>query len=307
VSYAELRAAGIDLPASVVSELELAGIPIEHRHEGGGGARRRPGVRLNPALDPERAADKEANETAEAAPVRARGNPVPAAVSRPSVPPFRGWSIPSVSRSRLASVSRIRLASVSRIRVPSIRGWTLPPVLPTGWRLSELHPATRVLAPIALVGAMIVVIAVVVLALQASSRHGTTPRVSKPQPRSPSVVAKVPQTLPPPTPSTPVSPALATQFEAEGHDLLQSGQYSNAVPVLRRALAATGMQLSDCLQPVSDTCLTYAYALYDLGRALELNGEPSAAVPVLEQRLQIDNQRDVVAAELAHVRTIAER
>jgi hypothetical protein len=54
---------------------------------------------------------------------------------------------------------------------------------------------------------------------------------------------------------------------------------------------------------VSDICLTYAYALYDLGRALELNGEPSAALPVLDQRLQIDNQRDVVAAELARVRT----
>jgi tetratricopeptide (TPR) repeat protein len=104
-----------------------------------------------------------------------------------------------------------------------------------------------------------------------------------------------------------VSATLATEFEAQGHDLLQSGQYSNAIPVLRRALAATGKQLSDCLEPVSETCLTYAYALYDLGRGLELNGEPSAALPVLEQRLQIDNQRDVVAAELAHARTVAQQ
>jgi tetratricopeptide (TPR) repeat protein len=157
---------------------------------------------------------------------------------------------------------------------------------------------------------MIIVIAVVVLALQAggvSSRHGTGHHVSTPQPRSTSVVAKAPQSTPGPTPSTPVSPALATQFEAQGHDLLQSGQYGEAVPVLRRALAATGKQLSDCVEPVSETCLTYAYALYDLGRALELNGEPSAALPVLEQRLQIDNQRDVVAAELARVRTSAQQ
>ncbi len=337
VSYAELRDAGIELPASVVSELELAGIPIEHRYEGGGSTRRRPGVRLNPALDPERTAEDARDERADAALVRRGGNPVPAAVSRLNVSPFRGWSVSSVSRIRtpsvrgfrlpsvkririqsirVPSISRIRVPSVSRVRVPSvrlpsvrfpsIRGWTLPPVLPRSWRLSELRPATRVLAPIALVGAMVVVIAVVVLALQASSQHGTH-RASKPQPRSTSVAAKAPQTTPPPTPSTPVSPALATQFEAEGHDLLQSGQYSNAIPVLRRALAATGKQLSDCLEPVSETCLTYAYALYDLGRALELNGEPSAAVPVLEQRLQIDNQRDVVAAELAHVRTIAEQ
>ena len=29
-------------------------------------------------------------------------------------------------------------------------------------------------------------------------------------------------------------------------------------------------------------CLTYAYALYDLGRALRLSGDPAAAVPILE-------------------------
>ena len=29
-------------------------------------------------------------------------------------------------------------------------------------------------------------------------------------------------------------------------------------------------------------CLTYAYALYDLGRALRLSGDPTAAVPILE-------------------------
>ena len=60
VSYAELRAAGIDLPASVVSELELAGVPIERCVGEGTGV---VGVRLDPsneataqtAQDPERA------------------------------------------------------------------------------------------------------------------------------------------------------------------------------------------------------------------------------------------------------------
>ena len=45
-------------------------------------------------------------------------------------------------------------------------------------------------------------------------------------------------------------------------------------------------------------CLTYAYALYDLGRAVRLSGESQAAVPILERRLQIDNQRWIVDAEL---------
>ena len=44
--------------------------------------------------------------------------------------------------------------------------------------------------------------------------------------------------------------------------------------------------------------MTYAYALYDLGRALRLAGNAGAAVPVLTKRLQIDNQRTTVRNEL---------
>lgn len=50
--------------------------------------------------------------------------------------------------------------------------------------------------------------------------------------------------------------------------------------------------------PASGTCLTYAYALYDLGSALRLDGYPAAAVPILQRRLQIDNQRATVQAQL---------
>jgi hypothetical protein len=45
-------------------------------------------------------------------------------------------------------------------------------------------------------------------------------------------------------------------------------------------------------------CLTYAYALYDLGRALLLDGDPRAALGVLSERLQIDNQRATVQEQL---------
>jgi hypothetical protein len=95
-----------------------------------------------------------------------------------------------------------------------------------------------------------------------------------------------------------VSAALATQLDARGHDLLAARRYGDAISVLRMTLAATGERLADCLQPVSGTCLTYAYALYDLGRALQLSGHPTAAAPVLQRRLQIDNQRPIVQAEL---------
>jgi tetratricopeptide (TPR) repeat protein len=101
-----------------------------------------------------------------------------------------------------------------------------------------------------------------------------------------------------PSPPVPVSPALATELEAQGHSLVEAGRYAHAVPVLKRAVLATDESLGACLEPGSSTCLTYAYALYDLGRATRLSGEPQAAVPILERRLQIDNQRSTVGAEL---------
>jgi tetratricopeptide (TPR) repeat protein len=65
------------------------------------------------------------------------------------------------------------------------------------------------------------------------------------------------------------------------------GSYSQAIPVLRQALAAA---------PPSS--LTYAYALFDLGRSLRLAGDPRQAVQVLWQRMQIPNQTGVVRTEL---------
>lgn len=48
LSLAELRAAGLDFPAAVISELELNGYAIERVHEGG----RLVGVRLVEREDP---------------------------------------------------------------------------------------------------------------------------------------------------------------------------------------------------------------------------------------------------------------
>ncbi len=95
-----------------------------------------------------------------------------------------------------------------------------------------------------------------------------------------------------------VSPAAAAASEAEGHQLLTSGRYAAAIGDLRNAIEASGGSLADCSQPTTEACLTYAYALYDLGRALQLDGRPAAAIPVLNERLRIDNQRELVAQEL---------
>jgi eukaryotic-like serine/threonine-protein kinase len=106
---------------------------------------------------------------------------------------------------------------------------------------------------------------------------------SKPKPKPQTTPAQVSATsaaatTPPPTADT---------LEARGHGLMESGEYGAAIPVIRQALAAA-----------PPTSLTYAYALYDLGRSLRLAGDPRAAVTVLYQRLQIPNQTGVVRSEL---------
>jgi Flp pilus assembly protein TadD len=79
----------------------------------------------------------------------------------------------------------------------------------------------------------------------------------------------------------------ADTLEAQGHSLMQAGSYGQAIPVLRRALAAS-----------PHGSLNYAYALYDLGRSLRLSGDPGDAARVLYRRLQIPNQTGTVRAEL---------
>ena len=84
----------------------------------------------------------------------------------------------------------------------------------------------------------------------------------------------------------PQRPAAAV-LEARGHQLMLDGAYSAAIPVLRQAIAAA-----------SPGDVNYGYALYDLGRSLRLAGDPNAAIPVLQRRLQIPNQTPVVRSEL---------
>jgi Flp pilus assembly protein TadD len=90
------------------------------------------------------------------------------------------------------------------------------------------------------------------------------------------------------TPAAATTPApVADTLEARGHQLMLDGDYAQAIPVLRQAVAAA-----------SPNSPTYAYALYDLGRSLRLAGDPRDAVRVLYQRLQIPNQTNVVREQL---------
>jgi len=85
----------------------------------------------------------------------------------------------------------------------------------------------------------------------------------------------------------------AAALNSEGFKLMNQGRYDAAIPLLQKAVAG---------YPGGSTDLTYAFALYNLGRSLRLAGRPKEAVPVLEKRLRIPNQTATVQRELAAAR-----
>jgi predicted Ser/Thr protein kinase len=103
-----------------------------------------------------------------------------------------------------------------------------------------------------------------------------------------------------PATTTPASPltgaALGSHLNDQGYAMEQGGDYAGAVPVLRRAVAAF---------PQGTTDLHYAYALFNLAHALRMSGDPAAAIPLLEQRLQFGDQTAVVQQELDAARAAA--
>jgi predicted Ser/Thr protein kinase len=94
----------------------------------------------------------------------------------------------------------------------------------------------------------------------------------------------------------PASSADGASLNEQGFALINEGRAAEAVPILQRAVEAF---------PEGSGDLDYAYALYNLGNALRLSGQPEEAIPVLERRLRIPNQRGTVAAELARARAEA--
>jgi serine/threonine-protein kinase len=133
----------------------------------------------------------------------------------------------------------------------------------------------------------------------ARAQRTTTHAVTKSAPARPAPANTKPNSKPKPQARTTPSqvsatsaaattpPPTADTLEARGHGLMESGDYGAAIGVLHQALAAA-----------SPGSLTYAYALFDLGRSLRLSGDPRAAVSILYQRLQIPNQTGVVRSEL---------
>ena len=359
VSFGELRDAGIEYPASVVSELELAGLPLERCYDGPISERRLLGVRLDLVpISPDGGDDEEPRPPPGPALDGAReavaGIDVTAAVAALAelMHQALAWLldrariVSRAARHAVGAMSPTFAALLDRVR-PALgpldarrarwspgggrgsqgRGhWS-----PGGGRWSPGMARLRVrraprapgptgrrrwLAPAALVAATAVLAALVVGGLTGPGRGrgASTGEARRANSSAASAVRGPSQREPAPrprpstrVPATPISPALAAQLEARGHELLGAGEVESAVPVLERALIATGESLDGCLEPVSETCLSYAYALYDLGRALRLDRQPGAAVLILERRLKIANQRATVQSELALARHEAGR
>jgi tetratricopeptide (TPR) repeat protein len=84
-------------------------------------------------------------------------------------------------------------------------------------------------------------------------------------------------------------PARGAQLNEEGFALMQSGDYAGAVPILQEAVASW---------PEDSQDINYAYALFNLGKSLNRSGNPDEAIPYLEKRLNWNDQRETVQAEL---------
>lgn len=375
VSYAKLSEAGIEFPASVACELELAGIEIERVTARGAGGERMPALRISPTpgfgdIDwsgfpsvTERSTSGRAAQAApaaEAAGAHLRRYRISIAGRRTtlgvavgviaalatiaaivilSVP--GGGAKPRVQEHRASAATGGSTASGAQRHSPTAtaqrtprstpaRGGSTasaspsatqpqaaqaPPALTPSGRPQGTQPS-RARAQLAQAQAAQtprtygLAVHTQSQAQPAATKAAQTHPVRTPSAQTPSVQTSPPHvrsgaTTAPPAqsaPAPPVSAASAAQLEAEGHSLLESGRYASATPILERAVAATGQQLQGCIEPSSEACLTYAYALYDLGRSLDLGGDPARAIPILESRLQINNQRPVVQAALQEAR-----
>jgi hypothetical protein len=318
VSFEELRQLGIENPAVLCYELDLQGAPIDRVHHYV--APGRPvavGVRLEVSADgaagpPPRPSP---GESARATALRWRSS------IRHAFESARAGSAP---RARSARAAASRWGSSGREALESARARraaSAPPArtvqaLTPGWRTRadaaleaarvRLRPAFGGLSRRAgahkrgvLAGAgtlLLIAVAAATLALTGSTSrpaalggvrgavHARASRASGP--RSGLVATPI------------LSAGALAALQAEGHKLLGEERYTAAIGDLRRAVAGSGESSTRCAASETEACLSYAYALFDLGRALRLNGDRAGAVAILSERLRIDNQREAVQEEL---------
>jgi serine/threonine protein kinase len=160
----------------------------------------------------------------------------------------------------------------------------------------------RRLAPLALLAGGLLLAGVVLAALvgggDAEQGQTTAPRTSaakKEQART-ATQQQDSAATPAPVPSGESDAGKASSLNDQGFELMRQGRAAEAVPILRQAVEACGGEPT----PTSPC----AYAMFNLGKALVDSGNPADAIPVLEKRLQNDDQQSTVQAELDRARAL---
>jgi serine/threonine-protein kinase len=238
-----------------------------------------------------------------------------------AVPPVRGVARraepPNAAPLPSSVPKSVRAAAPPEPRAPARTAAPAPsPVAPSPRRRSRGRPAA--LIPIALLALVAAAVAGVFL----SGGGGSTPDREQPQQQArENAPAKqgdghkakqhkgkqhkagakskpVEEATPPappaaePAPTEPAAtadPARGAQLNDQGYALMQRGDFAAAIPILQQAVASW---------PRGSQDINLAYALYNLGRALNRGGRPTEAIPYLERRLGWPDQRATVQAEL---------
>jgi hypothetical protein len=340
VSFAELRAMGIENPALLCYELAAVGLPVTRTSSPGEGMPAL-SVRLEPEREPQEhgpeVSHSPATSDAEVAP-RPRLPPAPLEVPATRV---RGGptGVPDKLRGRGRSLAapaarvlggltgvpdRLRVlrsplesaAARSLDRLASAASGLERRARWAGQAARHARPAAVI--SIAALALTLVAVVAIVLGTQAGNEAARLPaadaqghsrhRAISARAGGPgrAVAAKAPSAPASgvstgrgsASAQTRLSPADADGFEAQGHQLLAEGSYASAIDHLSAAIRASRQSLAACTEPASEACLTFAYALYDLGRALRLEGHHAEAIAILRERLRIDNQRRTVQHEL---------
>jgi eukaryotic-like serine/threonine-protein kinase len=153
---------------------------------------------------------------------------------------------------------------------------------------------------LALLAVLAVVVGVVVIASGGGDDDSSKPPSQEPETAAAGEPAAVPAAASDvdaiPAPKDDADPAQGAALNDEGFALMQSGDYDGAVKSLRKALAQFPDEARTPEAFATDH--SYAYALFNYGRALRLGGHPDEAIPVLRARLEIPDQTETVQAEL---------
>ncbi|HWI09016.1 MAG TPA: serine/threonine-protein kinase [Solirubrobacteraceae bacterium] len=214
-----------------------------------------------------------------------------------------------------AAAQRAAAADPAQAAEPAEEPPEEPPTPPARERRSPPPPAAatpprraRRISPLVPIG-LAAALAAVVLAI-ALGRGGEDPQRSAAKPTTGSTAARTQPTTSAPAPAAEEQPAAppaqAPPAEPSGESpaalndrgfaLNQDGRYAEAVAPLRAAVE--GYRKAGNTDDIG-----YAYALYNLGVALNRSGDPAAAVEVLEERMRYSNQRGTVQRELRDARS----